>query len=99
MNVNNVGNIYAKPILTIEGSGTIGIILNGIEVLSVDLGTDEKITIDVPNLQAYNPDDNVLLNRNVTGDYMKLLINDGDNTIAFSGSVTSATLTNYTRWI
>ena len=99
MNVNNVGNIYAKPILTIEGSGTIGIILNDIEVLSVDLGTDEKITIDVPNLQAYNPDDNVLLNRNVTGDYMKLLINDGDNTIAFSGSVTSATLTNYTRWI
>ena len=99
MNVNNVGNIYAKPILELEGSGNIEVVLNDIQILEINLGDGGKIAIDVPNLQAYNPDDNTLLNRLVTGDYMKLLIQEGDNTIAFSGSVTSATLTKYTRYI
>ncbi len=99
MNINNVGNIYAKPILELEGSGNIEVVLNDIQILEINLGDGGKIAIDVPNLQAYNPDDDTLMNRLVTGDYMKLLIQEGDNTITFNGSVTSATLTKYTRYI
>lgn len=99
MEINNIGNIYAKPILTIEGTGNIGVVLNDIQILEIDLTNNGKITIDVTKLEAYNPDDDTLLNRLVTGDYMKLLINEGENTIKFTGSVSSATLTNYIRWI
>lgn len=99
MGINNIGNIYAKPILTIEGTGNIGVILNGIQILEIDLSNNGKITIDVPKLEAYDPDDNTLLNRLVTGDYMKLLINEGENKITFTGEVSGATLTNYIRWI
>ena len=90
---------YAKPILTIEGTGNIGVVLNGIQILEIDLSNNGKITIDVPKLEAYDPDDDTLLNRLVTGDYMKLLINEGDNKITFTGEVSGATLTNYIRWI
>lgn len=99
MEINNIGNIYAKPILTIEGTGNIDVILNGITILQIALGDTGEIAIDVPNLEAFKPSDNSLLNRLVTGDYMKLLIQEGDNTLDFSGNVTKATLTNYTRWI
>ena len=99
MEINNIGNIYAKPILTIEGTGNIGVVLNGIQILDIDLSNNGKITIDVPKLEAYNPDDDTLLNRLVTGDYMKLLINEGENKITFTGEVSGATLTSYTRWI
>lgn len=99
MEINNIGNIYAKPILTIEGTGNIGVVLNDIQILDIDLTNNGKIAIDVPKLEAYNPDDDTLLNRLVTGDYMKLLINEGENTITFTGNVSGATLTNYIRWI
>ena len=99
MEINNIGNIYAKPILTIEGTGNIGVVLNDIQILDIDLTNNGKIAIDVTKLEAYNPDDDTLLNRLVTGDYMKLLINEGENTITFTGNVSGATLTNYIRWI
>lgn len=99
MEINNIGNIYAKPILTIEGSGNIEVVLNDIQILEIDLGDGGKIAIDVPNLEAFNPDDNTLLNRYVTGDYMKLLIQEGENTLSFNGDVSKATLTNYIRYI
>ena len=99
MEINNIGNIYAKPILTIEGTGNIGVVLNDIQILEIDLTNNGKIAIDVTKLEAYNPDDDTLLNRLVTGDYMKLLINEGENTITFTGNVSGATLTNYIRWI
>lgn len=99
MEINNIGNIYAKPILTIEGTGNIGVVLNDIQILDIDLTNNGKIAIDVTKLEAYNPDDDTLLNRLVTGDYMKLLINEGENTITFTGNVSGATLTNYVRWI
>lgn len=97
--INNIGNIYAKPILTITGSGNVGVVLNGIEILQINLGEGNTITIDVPNLEAYNPNDNTLMNRLVTGDYMKLLIQEGNNSLSFDGDVTSYSMTNYTRWI
>lgn len=97
--ITNSGNIYAKPILEIVGSGNIEIGLGGVQILEIALGTNEKITIDVPNLEAYNTDDKSLMNRDVTGDYMKLLIQKGNNTLSITGTITSAKIKNYTRWI
>lgn len=97
--INNIGNYYAKPILELVGSGNIEIGLGGVQILEIALDTNEKITIDVPNLEAYNTDDYSLMNRDVTGDYMKLLIQKGSNTLSITGTITSAKIKNYTRWI
>lgn len=97
--INNIGNIYAKPLITIYGSGTIGVYLNQIQVLQIELGNNGSITIDVSKMEAYNNSTKALMNRLVTGDYMKFLINSGENNIAFSGNVAGFTMDNYTRWL
>ena len=40
-----------------------------------------------------------LLNRIVTGDYDLFKIESGSNTLNISGTITTATLTNYQRWL
>lgn len=95
--INNNGNIYAKPVLDIKGTGTINIYLNGTQMLSVNI-TDE-IVIDVPNLEAYNPNTTALLNRNVTGDISKFILPVGTNTISVDGDVELVTITLYKRWL
>lgn len=98
--VNNVGNIYARPVINISGSGNIEINLNGIQIFSLDLGENEvDIVIDTNQMEAYNPNSKALMNRQVTGDYSLFKIEVGSNTIELSGSVTSASISNYTRWI
>lgn len=97
--VKNKGNIYSKPILSITGSGTISVSLNGNQIFSIDLLEEDDIVIDVENLEAYDPDDNSLLNRCVTGDYDDFKLLAGDNTINLSGTITSASLTHYSRWL
>ena len=97
--ITNAGNYYAKPILEIKGSGVIEIGLGGVQILEATLETAQTIIIDVPNLEAYDKTTGDLVNRNITGDYMKLLIQAGSNTLSLSGTITSAKLTNYTRWL
>jgi phage-related protein len=98
--VTNTGNTYATPVLNITGSGTIEVTLNGIDIFSIDLGENStQITIDITNMEAYNPDTTALMNRQVTGDYSLFKILSGSNTVELSGSVTSATISNYTRWL
>ena len=97
--VNNLGNIYAKPTIDIEGSGIADIYLNNNQIFSVDLSTFNECIIDTANLEAYNPDTSQLMNRQVTGDYSNFNITVGENTVKISGSVTKATISNYTRWL
>lgn len=98
--VINEGNIYATPILNITGSGTIEVILNEIQIFSIDLGENAtQIIIDITNMEAYNSNTTALMNRQVTGDYSLFKILAGTNTVELSGSVTSATISNYTRWL
>ena len=94
--VNN-GTIYSKPTYVIEGSGNVGITINGTLVLEIDFGSDPEITIDVETLDASH--DGTLKNRSCVGDYAKMALNVGANTISFTGNVTSCTITNYSRWI
>lgn len=95
--VNNIGNIYAKPTIDIEGTGTIGIYKNGVQHFEVDMSNDNEIIIDTESMEAYY--DGILKNRKVIGDYNKFTIDKGNNNIEVTGNITSATITNYTRWL
>jgi hypothetical protein len=98
--ITNSGNIYSKPIITIYGLGTIGLYLNGIQVLSLDMGdTTSQITIDVANMEAYNQETGAFMNRHVTGDYSDLAFNVGENTLTESGTLQGIEIENYSRWL
>lgn len=97
--VNNEGNIYSKPTLDIEGSGTVGIYLDGNQMFSVDLSNASECVIDTAQLEAYNPSTNALMNRQVTGDYSNFKLNAGDNQVQATGDITKVTISNYTRWL
>lgn len=95
--VNNSGNIYSKPSITLYGSNTCGIYLNGSQIFSIDFGTNDNITIDTEALEAYSG--TTLKNRIVTGNYDNFYLPIGPNTIKFTGSVTKCFIRNYSRWI
>lgn len=98
--ITNSGNVYSKPIITIYGLGTVGLYLNGVQVLNLNLGeTTSQITIDVANLEAYNQETGALMNRNVTGDYNNLTLNVGNNIITESGTLQGIEIENYSRWL
>lgn len=60
ISITNEGNIYSKPELAIQGSGNVGIALNGSEVLSLELGnTQQAIIIDSDKMNAYGTKSNV----------------------------------------
>ena len=97
--VENKGNIYSKPTINIEGSGTISVSLNGNQIFSIDMSNNSEITIDTSKLEAYDPNTSVLLNRIVTGDYDDFKLESGNNTISLSGTITSANITYVSRWL
>ena len=99
INVINNGNIYSKPIITIYGSGTINLSLNGSQLFAINLGTEEQITIDTNLMEAYNQDTQLLMNRLVTGNYDNFKLKTGTNTISWSGTITKIQIQNYSRWI
>jgi len=95
--INNSGNIFSKPTITLYGSNTCGIYLNGSQVFSIDFGINDNITIDTEALEAYSG--TTLKNRIVTGNYDNFYLPVGPNTIKFTGSVTRCFIKNYSRWI
>lgn len=97
--VANSGNVVSKPLITLSGSGTVTISLNGNQIFSIDMSDISTITIDTEKLEAYNQNTGALLNRYVTGDYEAFKLNVGNNTIALGGTVSTATIINYTRWL
>lgn len=95
--VNNKGNIYSKPIMTIYGKGTIGVYLSDTQIFSINLGNEEYITLDTANMEAYKV--GVLKNRLVSGDYNSFKLETGNNTLTFTGIVEKVVIENYSRWI
>lgn len=97
LSVVNSGNTIAKPKIIIYGSGTVNLSLNGAQIFVLNIGEAEFITIDVAQMNAYQG--NILMNRSVTGDYNKLVLGIGTNTISWTGNVTQISIENYSRWI
>ena len=97
LTVRNNGNIYSKPIITLFGSGTINLSLNGNEVLIIAL--NGSITLNMQTQNAYDPDTLDYLNRSVTGDLKNLYLKVGANTISWSGNITKVEIDYCSRWI
>lgn len=95
--VVNSGNVVSRPTLSIRGTGTVTVTLNGQQILTLSLGTNDTITINSETLEAYNG--GILRNRSVVGDYSSLALNVGSNTIKLTGTVSAGEMTNYSRWI
>ena len=97
--VRNTGNIYSKPILTITGSGTVNVYIDNTQILELALSAaGETVIIDVESMNATDTDGNYL-NRQVTGDYDNLIFAVGSNSLRVTGTLTSITIDNYSRWI
>lgn len=98
--IRNNGNYYSRPTITITGSGTVNLFINGAQLLTMSLGsTPRTIIIESTEMNAYNEDRTALLNRLVSGDYDNIRLKVGKNLITFSGSVTQVVINNYSRWI
>lgn len=95
--VLNRGNTIARPKLTIHGSGTINLSINGQELFTINLADAEYITIDGEQMNAYQG--NILMNRSVAGDYNNLVLKVGTNVISWVGDVTQVEVENGSRWI
>lgn len=97
--ITNGGNIYSKPIIDLIGTGNVGVYLNGVQMFEVDLSEENEIVINTEEMEAYNPSTLALANRKVIGDYSQFKLDAGANTLSFSGKLTKATISKYSRWL
>ena len=95
--VRNNGNIYSKPVITLFGSGTINLSLNGIEAFIINL--NGSMVLDTQSQNAYDPNTKVFLNRYVAGDFKNLYLQVGANTISWTGNITKVEIDYCSRWI
>ena len=95
--LNNIGNIYSKPVIALKGTGIVNIYNDGVQSFQVDMSEENDITIDTEMMEAYTP--TKLANRQVTGDYSKFMIDTGSHDVKFDGELTEATITRYVRWL
>ena len=95
--VFNRGNTISRPTVTIYGTGTINLSINGAELFVINMDNADFITLDGGQMNAYQGE--ILMNRSVAGDYNNLVLNMGTNTISWTGDVTQIEVENVSRWI
>ena len=95
LSVLNKGLEKSKPIITLYGTGEIEILINGNSIFSVNMGTDEYITIDSEKEEAYKGA--VLKNRQMLGSFPEL--NPGTNVISWVGNLTEIEVVPKSRWL
>lgn len=94
--VENKGLEKSKPIITLEGSGTVVLSLNGRNQFTYTFPEGEtEVTIDSTDEEAYLYDE--FKNRNMQGSFINL--NPGNNTISWTGSLTRITIEPRSRWL
>ena len=81
--VNNPGNVYAEPIITVYGSGDITLMV-GTTIVQLE-GIEDSVTLDSSLMEAYKGADS--LNSSMSGEFP--LLQPGANAVSWSGSVTS----------
>lgn len=94
--VANSGNIISRPIITIYGSGSVDLSINGNLILNVNID-DDYVIIDSAELNAYN--ENGLKNRQVKGNLSNVYLNVGENDITWKGDVNAVNIEDFSRWL
>ena len=94
--VFNRGNHFARPKLTIYGSGNITISINDVLLFQIALGNLGYIVLDGQQMNAYKG--NTLLNRAVAGNYDNLRLKTRANVISWTGNVNQMDVENVSRW-
>lgn len=96
VSVSNIGNYTAKPLITIKGTGTVVLSVNGNTICRYTFPSGEDtVILDSEKQDAYLG--NVLKNRNMVGDFP--VIEKGDNVISWSGTVERISIKRYSRWL
>lgn len=93
--IRNAGNYFSKPTMTITGTGTVNISVNGLQKCVLELGTNESITLDADKQEAYFGAD--LKNRKMQGQFPTLEV--GKNVISWTGTISQIEITHYSRWL
>ena len=94
--VENKGLEVSKPIFMLEGSGTIEIAVNGINIFKYTFPNGEnKVIVDSLKEEAYL--EGVYKNRNMLGESPKLEV--GNNTISWTGTLTKIEIEPKSRWL
>ena len=94
--IRNAGNYFSKPSITFTGTGTVNISVNGVQKCVLkDLEANESITLDADKQDAFFG--GVLKNRKMDGEFITLKV--GKNTITWTGTLTSISITHYSRWL
>jgi predicted phage tail component-like protein len=100
LTLKNNGNYFSRPAITVYGTGTVNLSLNGSQMFVIGLGSDPNyLTIDTTAMEAYKDSPGTLMNRAVDGDYDNFKLNPGSNTISWTGNVTQVIVDNYSRWL
>ena len=81
--VNNPGNVYAEPIITVYGSGDITLMV-GTTIVQLE-NINGSITLDSTLMEAYKGA--ASLNSSMSGEFP--LLQPGANAVSWSGNVTS----------
>ena len=98
MIIENVGNYTAKPIITIEGSGTVELSLNDTVICQYTFPEGEStVILDSEKQDAYFLVINNLRNRKMVGDFP--VFAKGNNVLSWSGDVQSIRIKRYSRWL
>ena len=94
--IENKGLETSKPKMTITGSGTVAISVNGVYVFEYTFPSGEsKVVIDSEKEDAYLG--NVLKNRNMNGEFP--IFQPGMNHIEWTGNVQSIDVDVRSRWL
>lgn len=94
--INNIGLEIAKPIIELEGSGTVELSINNINILKYIFPDGEtKVIVDSLKEEAYY--DTSYKNKNMIGSFPTL--NPGDNTITWTGNLTKIKIQPKSRWL
>lgn len=96
LSITNLGNHTAKPIITIKGTGTVELRVNGNAICRYTFPSGEDtVILDSEKQDAYWG--NLLKNRAMTGDFP--ILEKGNNVISWSGTVESLSIMRYSRWL
>lgn len=90
--INVKGSIYSEPIIKIYGSGNGTITVNGV---TTSVYVDGYLTLDSERLLAYK-DNTVYLNQ-MAGEFPRFQV--GNNSISFSGGISSIEIFKNERWL